>query len=245
LRPKGTIWTNFRNNGITVTSSGHAAIVSGRWQDIDNHGKQHPLVPTVFEYFRKYTGADEKSVAVIAGAPKLNVLAFSTDSGYGSRYKASFCLGENVKSTVNNFKEFLSINHPRITLVQLWNVDNNGHSGKWEKYICAIRTADSLVYEIWKTLESDSVYRGNTTMFVLNDHGRHDKLHGDFKNHGDGCEGCRHLMMLAIGRGFPGGMSIDRERTQCDIAPTVGELLSFSTEQAKGTSLLHDTDMQK
>lgn len=244
MRPQGTIYMNFRNNRNTVTIPGNASIVTGTWQKIDNRGLQRPFQPTIFEYFRKATGAPEKSTAIVAGRSKLNILTHSTSAGYGVVYKASFSIGKNDRSIVNILKKVLVLNHPRITLVHLPDVDSCGHSGNWKNYVSAISTTDSLVYEIWQLLESDSVYYGNTTMFVLSDHGRHDKSHGDFKNHGDACEGCRHIMLLAIGRGFPPGRSVAKERTLCDIAPTISELLSFPTKQSEGTSLLRDTVAQ-
>jgi membrane-anchored protein YejM (alkaline phosphatase superfamily) len=241
LCPLGTKWTNFRNNGITSTGPGHASIITGTWQRISNKGIEHPTKPTIFEYYRKATGYSEQSVAIVAGKTKLDFLAYSTSAEYGADYKASFSIGEDDKSIVNILKQVLVRNHPRITLVNLPDVDDAGHSGNRKKYISSLRTADSLVYVIWQMLQADSVYHGKTTLFVTNDHGRHDDSHGGFRKHGDTCEGCRHIMLLAIGRGFPAERSVARERTQCDIAPTIGKLLSFPTEYTEGTSLLDDT----
>jgi hypothetical protein len=36
LRPLGTYWTNFRNEGITSTVSGHSSIETGTWQMLPN-----------------------------------------------------------------------------------------------------------------------------------------------------------------------------------------------------------------
>jgi membrane-anchored protein YejM (alkaline phosphatase superfamily) len=241
LRPQGTFWTDFRNNGITATSPGHASIITGTWQHIGHEDVNYPAKPTIFEYFRKATNAPEKSTAVIVGKSKLEILSYSTNTEYGAEYKSFLNIGKDDTSVVNILKSVLTRNHPKITLVNLPDVDNGGHSGEWKKYISALRTADSLVYEIWQALQADSVYRGNTTLFVTNDHGRHDDSHLGFKKHGDSCDGCRHIMLLAVGRGFPAGRSITGTHTLCDIAPTVGELLSFPVKYAKGTSLLRDT----
>jgi len=241
LRPFGAIWTNFRNDGITKTDPGHASIATGTWQSIDNVGVIRPTQPTIFEYFRKVSGAPESSTAVVVGKLKLNILAYSTHPNYGAKYKASTFIGEDDTSVVRKLKKTLRQNHPKLTLVNLPSTDEAGHSGNWTRYLSAIRVADSLIYDIWQTLQADSLYRSNTTLFVTNDHGRHDNLHKGFKNHGDDCEGCRHIMLIAIGRGFPVNTTVIKRRTQCDIAPTVGELLSFPTLHSTGTSLLSDT----
>jgi membrane-anchored protein YejM (alkaline phosphatase superfamily) len=241
LRPLGTIWTNFRNNGITKTDPGHAAIATGIWQNIDNKGMNRPNQPTMFEYFRKTTGEPETATALAVGKHKLNILSYSTHIDYGNKYAAFTSIDTDDISTAKSFKVLLKRNHPRLALVNLPSTDEGGHSGDWMQYITALHTADSLVNDIWETLQADSFYHGTTTLFITNDHGRHDNNHGGFKNHGDECEGCRHIMLLAIGRGFSAKSVVVNSRTQCDILPTAGELLSFPTPYSIGTSLLRDT----
>jgi bisphosphoglycerate-independent phosphoglycerate mutase (AlkP superfamily) len=126
-------------------------------------------------------------------------------------------------------------------MINMPGVDPAGHSGDWAEYISALHIADSLIWNLWQTLQLNSIYRNNTTLFITNDHGRHDDAHEGFEDHGDDCKGCRHVMLLAVGRGFPANKIVKRKRTQCDIAPTVGNLLSFPTKYAIGRSLLRDT----
>jgi hypothetical protein len=241
LRPLGTIWINFRNDGITKTDPGHAAIVTGTWQNIDNKGMNRPSQPTMFEYFRKANGESETATALAVGKQKLNILSYSTHIAYGDHYAACTSIDTDDISTTKSFKVLLKRNHPRLALVNLPSTDVGGHSGDWIQYVTALHRADSLVNDIWETLQTDSFYRGNTTLFITNDHGRHDSIHGGFQNHGDDCEGCRHIMLLVIGRGFAAKSVVVNPRTQCDILPTAGELLSFPTPYSIGTSLLRDT----
>jgi hypothetical protein len=241
LRPLGTIWTNFRNDKLTQTIPAHASIETGTWQSIENKGGERPTQPTIFEYFRKSSGAPESATTIVVGKQKLEILNYSTHPDYGIKYMASFSIDKNDSSVARKLKTILRQNHPKLTLVGLSSTDGAGHSGNFTNYILAIRIADSLVYDIWQALQTDSLYSNNTTLFVTNDHGRHDSLHGGIKNHGDDCEGCRHIMLFAIGRGFPANTIVTKRRTQCDIAPTIGELLSFPTLYSTGTSLLHDT----
>jgi hypothetical protein len=241
LRPQGTIWTNFRNEGLTKTDPGHATIASGVWQKIDNVGTLRSADPTIFEYFRKYTGATEQSCAVYSGKPKLEILTYSRNLDYGKTYKASFFLASNDRSVFDSITTTMTKNHPRLVLINFPSVDAAGHSGNWDAYLAAIRHADSLVYALWQLLQQDSVYHNTTTLFVTNDHGRHDDAHGGFSNHGCDCEGCRHILLLTIGNKIPAGVTITTKHTQCDIAPTVGELLAFPTPLVEGTSLLKDS----
>jgi len=61
-----------------------------------------------------------------------------------------------------------------------------------------------------------------------------DGIKTGFQDHGDGCEGCRHLWLLAIGPDIKSNTAIDTTREQPDIAPTIGHLIGFSTPLAKG-----------
>jgi len=245
LRLKGTIWTNIRNEGLTKTDPGHASIVTGTWQLIDNKGIQRPTQPTMFEYFRKATKASEEQNFVVVGKYKLDILTYSTHPEYGRDYKASISVGEDNVSVVNNLKSVLSQYHPRLVLVNLPDTDIAGHSGNWSAYLSAIRQTDSLIYVVWQTLQHDAFYYENTTLFIVNDHGRHDKAHGDIEKHGDSCEGCRHIMLLGIGRGVQANKVISHKQTQCDLVPTIGKLLSFPTIYAQGEDLLQAVSVPK
>ena len=168
-----------------------------------------------------------------------------THPDYGAKYKAPSFISSTDTSVMGDVKKVISINHPHIIMINLPGVDNAGHTGNWNEYLIALHIADSLIWNLWQTIQSDSIYRNTTTLFVTNDHGRHDDAHGGFKDHGDSCEGCRHILCLAVGRAFPAHQIIKQRRTQCDIAPTVGELLSFPTPFSIGTSLLQDVRSAK
>jgi len=79
MRRHGTLWTNFRNDSLTVTNPGHLSIATGIWQAVDNKGLTRSAEPTIFEYFRKATGEPKTATAVVVGKPKLKVLAYSTN----------------------------------------------------------------------------------------------------------------------------------------------------------------------
>ncbi|MGB5531179.1 MAG: T9SS type A sorting domain-containing protein, partial [Ignavibacteriaceae bacterium] len=108
-------------------------------------------------------------------------------------------------------------------------------------YLAAITNADNLVYQLWQHIQAgDYGYTtSNTTLFITNDHGRHTT---NFTSHGDDCEGCEHIMLLAIGRNVTQGVENSDLHYQIDIAPTVGDLLGFSTPQAVGISLYQGTN---
>lgn len=125
--------------------------------------------------------------------------------------------------------------YPSLVMVNFGMTDTMGHSGSWSGYTNAIRDADTLTYYLWLKIQNDTEYKDKTTMFVTNDHGRHlDGVKNGFQDHGDDCEGCRHVMMLAIGPDTKAGAIIAANRQLIDIAPTIGYLMGFNTPFANG-----------
>jgi hypothetical protein len=252
MKPLGTLYTNYRikyPSGYTTTCPGHTAIETGTWQIIDGGGSQRPTKPTIFEYLRKYSGNPQSDCYTVTGKSKLNILTFSTFTGYGSAY-GGIWYGDNNNNDSQTYSKVIEVMqnyHPKILVINFAEVDAIGHTGNWNDYLNAIKNVDNYIYQLWQHIEKgDYGYtKDNTTMFITNDHGRHDEAHGGFKDHGDGCEGCTHIMLLALGRNIPPDNSSNAATWQIDIAPTVGELLDFQTPFTEGTSLLQRSTLVK
>ena len=239
LKPQGTIYTSFYNQGVTQTNSGHSSILTGTWQAIANDGTERPHKPTLFEYYRKETGATASDNYVILGKDKLDILAYSDYAGFGAAYTASIQTSTSQYDDIaafNNIKTVINAAHPKFAIVNLPGTDRAGHDGPWSNYVTKLRLADSLVYEFWNFIQADPVYQNKTTVFVTNDHGRHlDGIADGFRGHGDGCSGCRHISLLVLGPDTPPGVTDTTTRTQIDIAPTAAVLLKFSPTFSVGT----------
>jgi hypothetical protein len=235
LRPQGTILTNFRNLGVTKTVPGHSSIATGTWQDLANDGSERPDKPTVFEYYRHALSAPQPETYVISGKSKLDVCAYGTHPGYGPFYGAASSVGH--ASDVAVYNELISVlqtDKPRLVLACFPAVDWAGHTGVWADYLAAIVGADSLAWKTWNYLESDPFYAGQTYMLIVNDHGRHDDAHGGFRSHGDDCEGCRHLIFMALGPDINAGLAESTPYSQRDVCDTVGDILGIPVPYAEG-----------
>jgi hypothetical protein len=241
LRSSGTVWSDFRNEELTQTNAGHASLSTGTWQFLKNDGTERPSKPTLFEYFRKSTGAGETAACAIVGKSKLAVLGYSIHSDYGMPFGGRVFFAVGDPAVMDTLRYVLSTLHPRLTFVSLAAVDVMAHNASWGGYLQAIHTADSLVGETWTYLQSDPFYRDQTILFVTNDHGRHDDAHGGFQHHGDGCEGCRHIMLLAVGGRFSRGYAVAERRTQRDLLPSIAGFMGFPAPLSEGVSLLGDT----
>jgi len=240
LKPLGGVYTNFRiaDEGKTTTIPGHTAILTGSWQQIYNDGTERPSAPTIFEYYRKETNTANTQSYVVSGKAKLKVLSYSTNSEYGINYGAAeSCYDTTDDAVYNNLINIMDEYHPKLMIVNFPDTDRRGHDSAWTDYLTALRNADSLVYLLWQKVQSDPFYKDNTTMFVTNDHGRHTK---DFQSHGDDCEGCEHLMLLAVGKNIPKNKINSDVHYQIDICTTIGYLMGFDTPQSLGHNLLKE-----
>lgn len=241
LRPQGTIFTSYYNQGLTETNPGHSAIVTGRWQNIKNDGTERPHSPTIFEYYQMSRQGAGEETFVVLGKSKLDILAYSDHALYGPGYQASVMYSVSQYDdgvTLANIKSVVASYHPRLLVTNFAGVDNAGHSGNWTSYLAAIQKVDSLLYNLWNDIQADPILSGVTTLIVTNDHGRHlDGWSSGFSGHGDGCDGCRHVMLLVVGPDTPAGGVDSSACAQIDITPTIGSLIGVPTPLASGKVL--------
>jgi hypothetical protein len=241
---QGAIVEPFLNDRHTNTARGVPAIWCGAWTEMllfkDRHcggvENSHCELPTIFEYYRKHLSRPrEDCIYVLADVGC--AWKGSLDPEYGPDYWPLYhSIGESDMDVWYEAKAVLEAFHPSFMLLYLYRVDHFGHSGSWGYYTRSIEIADSIVGMLWDFAESDSAYAGKTTMFVTNDHGRHTD---DFSGHDCDCDGCRTIQLLAIGPDIRQGLVSNVPRTLCDIVPTIGELLGFSTGKATG-SVMHE-----
>ena len=227
----------FRNVGVTNTVPGMSAIMTGTLQPIANDGSERPHLPTLCEYLRKDAGVPDSLVRIVALKQKLNVLAASDHPAYGLAWAGHAHAGDfagDLEVFLAARAELLQY-HPKFMLFHMGMTDIYGHSNDWPNYLASIHLADSLVWQLWTDLQADPEFAGHTTMFVTNDHGRHDTAHGGFVNHGDACEGCRRIMMIVAGPDTKTSyVSLPTHWDQRDITSTAAHLLGVAMPYAQG-----------
>ncbi len=243
---EGVLFTDFRNNGPTYTNSGHTAITTGVYQRISNTGKQLPKNPSFFQYFLNQTGVDKTKAWLISSKGKLEMLANTKNRKWWNMYMPSTYCGVKGNSadyvndiqTFNKVKEVFAQYKPNLTLINFLGVDANAHQNNWPEYLDALQKCDEYAYQIWQTIQSDPEMRDQTTLLITNDHGRHLDCRKDgFVSHGDKCEGCKHISLLALGPDFPKDLIISTPAEMIDISATVSEMLGFLMPTCKGRVL--------
>ena len=227
--------TQFRNVGLTTTNPGFSTIVTGTLQTIANDGSERPNSPTLFEYLRQQKGTPAEKVRLVTRKVKLDVLAYSDHPDYGAAFGGTVQTGYTTDAQVYQAaRTALETHQPVLTFVHFGEPDLAAHSNNWLGYLAGMRTADSLTWRLWNDIQAIPEMAGKTTLFVTNDHGRHDQAHGGFQNHGDGCEGCRRIHMIMAGPDNFANFTSPATHEQRAIARTAGHLLGLSMPLAEG-----------
>jgi len=133
-------------------------------------------------------------------------------------------------------KRLMQQESPSLLWVTMHDIDI-AHSGAYSLYIDAIQRTDRLCAELWKTVQSEPEYAGNTTMFILPDFGRDadaDAGGNGFQHHRTGDAASRTTWMMALGAGVRQGAVYDRPMQSIDLVPSLGALMGFSAAQAQG-----------
>ncbi len=239
LGSQGTYLSQFFNDSLTYTSRAIPALWCGAWTEVrdtlyNGNNTLYAVKPTIFEYYRGQKNVPpEDCFYVLKYINSLWLPSFHPDYGPPT-WPRFHSVGSTDADVANETQWVMNTFHPNFLWVYLADVDGAGHSGVWSDYVAAIQSADSIVGVLWNALQADPFYQDSTYLFVTNDHGRHDDQHGGFSGHGDGCEGCRHIMFLALGPQIrPNYVSSQYRRTP-DMAVTASALLDLNPEYATG-----------
>lgn len=125
---------------------------------------------------------------------------------------------------------------PSLIWITMHDIDV-AHTGAYSLYVEAIRRTDRLCGELWKIVQSNPEYAGNTTMLILPDFGRDsdEEAGGNgFQHHRTGDPSSRTTWMMALGAGVREGVIYDHPLQSTDLVPTLGSILGFQATHSQG-----------
>jgi hypothetical protein len=125
---------------------------------------------------------------------------------------------------------------PSLLWITMHDIDV-AHAGAYSLYIEGIRRTDRLCAELWKVIQSEPEYAGNTTLFILPDFGRdsdEDAGGNGFQHHRTGDPASRTTWMMALGAGVREGVVYDRPMQSTDLVPTIGAIMGFTPTLSQG-----------
>jgi hypothetical protein len=135
--------------------------------------------------------------------------------------------------TIRALKEL----RPKLIMVN-YNDPDYVHWGNMTHYTRGIAIIDEGLRQLVATVEADEEYRNNTVFVVVPDCGRDtNPLAAVPCQHHFGSKSSHEIFALAFGPGIARGAIVDKSVTQISIATTVGQIMGFNAEHAKGPVL--------
>jgi len=242
LAPQGALFTRCFNDGGTYTVPGHCALLNGHHEELQGNGAESPAHPTLFQLLLA-GGAPVNQAWFVASKEKLAPLMDCSDPAWKGRFQARSDFGNGKigsgnredSATMLRARQALSEHALRFMALNLKDPDISGHHRDWNGYLNSIQNSDALAADFWVWIQSQPVLADKTALIITNDHGRHieGRVEG-FASHGDGCSGCRHIGLLALGPDFKRNVVLEERHDQRDIAATLALLLHVNLQKSEG-----------
>jgi hypothetical protein len=133
LQPEGMFFQNCVNSGVLSHYNSTASILTGNWQRVDDFGFARAQSPTLFEYYRKASGAPPTDVWAICTNKSFASMGAGRSRDYGEDFGANVVLPkqlllEAVEGVIKRDLESGVANRENV-LSQLENILNAGYEG--------------------------------------------------------------------------------------------------------------------
>jgi hypothetical protein len=250
-------------NRILWSTPGYTEIMTGapRAQVTDNDNVRHPY-RTALEYAREALSLGYGQVAQIGSWEGFKLAAASRDDAFltvgvydtipapwgspdtdrlAALRKEVMGLWEEGSNDVLTFRmalDFLVRNQPRVLWLALVNSDDWAHADRYDRYLEYLHLADSLLGELWQTLQSLDAYRDRTTLIVTTDHGR--GVQGsDWAEHDITIPGSDDIWLAVVGPDTPDRGEVTETGTlyQGQVAATLLQFLGLDMRAVDPTAL--------
>ena len=96
LRPEGRFFPNCFNAGVLSHYNSTSSIVTGNWQRVDDFGFQRAVSPTLFEYYRKGTGAGPTDAWAVCTNKSFATMGAAEARDYGEPFGANVVLPKQL-----------------------------------------------------------------------------------------------------------------------------------------------------
>lgn len=118
--------------------------------------------------------------------------------------------------------------HPRAMFISFGETDDWAHQRDYEKYLQSYHNTDAMLRGLWEFIQSDSHYRGKTSIIITIDHGR-GNTGKDWSDHGKDVPEAQYIWMAFVGPEWDrrGEWKDSPELYQNQVAATLTKLLGF------------------
>lgn len=214
------VWTA----GPAKTVPGHAALLTGSPQAIENDGSEGPGDPLLWDALAQAHGWGPEEMMFLYQKGKLGVLASENVGGGQVTWRPP---DEAMLKAIDENRTDLETGLLVATFA--WP-DTTGHDGDWEAHEASLETIGEGFAAIVQA-EADA----DTLILATADHARSCKAptdHGRPMGPSDDCDA--NIPLWAAGWHVPAGARIDACLTQADVGVLVAEALDAKLEDANG-----------
>ncbi len=69
-------------------------------------------------------------------------------------------------------KSYIRAHNPKVVYIDFGDTDEYAHAGEYARYLLDAHNLDDMIRNLWEMMQQDPFYKGNTTFFIVPDHGR-------------------------------------------------------------------------
>lgn len=148
--------------------------------------------------------------------------------------------GESVRPDVLTYqfgKTYLMKHKPRVLYLAFDETDDYAHSGYYHFYLRQANKTDQMLSDLWDYIQSDPLYKDQTTMIITSDHGRGDTSPEKWKNHGPLIRDSEQTWAAVIGPDTPASGEMGENETVIyhrQLAQTMSEFLGLDFKAQAG-----------
>lgn len=133
-------------------------------------------------------------------------------------------------------KQYMIDKKPRVLYLGFDETDDLAHQGNYKMYLQQARKTDAILADLWNFLQSDPIYKNQTTLLITSDHGRGELPLESWQSHGEKIVGSEQVWFAVIGPDFPPKGEVKTASTiyHKQLAQTLSELLGLDFKFAAG-----------
>ncbi len=131
------------------------------------------------------------------------------------------------------FQTIVKTFHPKLVHYIIGGPET-AHYDSFSRYVLSLKRNDEMIYEIWKMINTDPLYKGNTYLIVGPDHERdvYFKFHDENAH-----DNPSHVWLYVFGPGVKKGAIVNRTIRHVDIFPTVARIMELEIPPGEGRIL--------
>jgi hypothetical protein len=252
-------------NTMLFSYPGYNEILTGKADDknINSNDKNYNTNVTVLEFLNKQKGFEGKVAAFTSWDVFPFIINDKRSGVYVSTGVQAVAGGDltdrekmlndmilNVPNPLNDIRldaftfyygmEYMKKRKPRVMYFAFDETDDFAHIGEYGAYLNSANYTDKFLSELWKYIESDSFYKGKTTIILAADHGRGTSIES-WKHHSKEYPEASQIWLAILGPDSKplGEVKENSQLYQNQIAGTIAALLGFKfpTDQTAGKAL--------